>query len=189
MYAAELIYVTSMSFTKIGILFFYYRIFRYSLRFHTAVWVMGTIIVCWYFTSVFVGCFQCHPARYLWDRTIPGGQCLPEDTLWIGSSVSSLVTDAAIWCLPMPIIWRMRATWQQRLAISAVFLLGALYANDSSNSVRKESQAEKVRSVCVTSILRLTTISQLSITDSTSTPPSGRPSSAPWPSSPPASRP
>lgn len=119
--------MTSMSLVKIAILLFYYRIFKVSQRLLIAIWVMGTVIICWYITSVLVGCFQCYPARFLWDRTIPGGKCIPEDALWIGSSVSSLVTDAAILAVPMPIIWNMRVTWRQRIAISAVFLLGSLY--------------------------------------------------------------
>ena len=118
-----------MSSIKIAILIFYYRIFQSSQRFHIAVWVMASVIVCWYLTSALVGCFQCYPARYLWDRTIPGGSCIPENALWIGSSVSSLLTDAAILCLPMPLIWKLRVTWRQRLAISGLFLLGGLFVD------------------------------------------------------------
>ncbi|KAL9630232.1 MAG: hypothetical protein Q9164_006526, partial [Protoblastenia rupestris] len=147
--AAELIYQLSMSCIKISILLFYYRLFRVNTRFVIAVWVMATVTACWYFTSTFVIIFQCFPVHYMWDRKIPGGQCIPQEALWIGSSVTSLLTDVAILCLPMPMIWNLRIPMKQKVALAGVFLLGAF--------------------VCVTSIIRLTTIDELTLTDPTYT--------------------
>ena len=131
--SAELTYQVSMSSIKIAILLFYYRLFSAGRpRFLISIWVMATITMCWYFTSTFIIIFQCFPINYMWDRAVegkvPGGQCIPEEALWIGSSVTSLLTDVAILCLPMPIIWRMKASRNQKIALSAIFLLGALYA-------------------------------------------------------------
>ena len=118
--------MAAMSCIKISILLFYYRLFKSKPAFKIAVWVMGTVTVCWYLTSVLVAIFQCSPIEYQWDRSIPGGQCIRVDALWIGNSVSSLATDVAILCLPIPIIWRMGVTRRQKCAIIGMFLLGAL---------------------------------------------------------------
>lgn len=121
-----------MSCVKIGILLLYYRIFYVHQRFSIAVWVMGTVTVCWYLTTVFVACLQCYPANFMWDRTIPGGQCIPMSALYYGSSVSSLITDIAVFCLPMPVIWNMSVCKNQKIALSVIFLLGGLYVSVQS---------------------------------------------------------
>ena len=121
----EIIYMIAMASIKISILLFYYRLFNSDPRFRIAVWVMATVVMCWYLTSTLIAIFQCSPIPYNWDRTIPGGQCIRTDTLWIGNSVSNLITDVAILCLPLPIIWRMDVTPRQKIAISGMFLLGA----------------------------------------------------------------
>ena len=114
----------AMAAIKISILLFYYRLFHSDQRLKIAVWVMATVVMCWYLTSTLVAIFQCTPIQYDWDRTLPGGQCIREDALWIGNSVSNLVTDVAILCLPMPIIWGMDVTPRQKIAIATMFLLG-----------------------------------------------------------------
>ena len=119
-----------MASIKISILLFYYRLFNSDPRFRIAVWVMATVVMCWYITSTLIAIFQCSPIPYNWDRTIPGGQCLSTYALWIGNSVSSLATDVAILCLPLPIIWRMDVTPRQKTAISGMFLLGAWYVSN-----------------------------------------------------------
>ena len=129
--AAEIIYQLAMTCIKLAILLFYYRLFKVNTRFIIALWVTATVTLCWYFTSTFVIIFQCFPVNYLWNRKIQGGQCIPQKALWIGSSVTSLLTDVAILCLPMPMIWNMRASRNQKIALSAVFLLGALYVSQA----------------------------------------------------------
>ena len=146
--AAELIYQLSMSCIKISILLFYYRLFRVNPRFVIAVWVMATVTACWYFTSTFVIIFQCFPVHYMWDRKIPGGQCIPQEALWIGSSVTSLLTDVAILCLPMPMIWNLRIPKKQKVALAGVFLLGTLYVSEISFEITKlTSYLKRLRNI------------------------------------------
>ena len=114
----------AMASIKIAILLFYYRLFHSDPRLKITVWVMATVVMCWYLTSTLIAIFQCTPVPYNWDRTIPGGQCIRKDALWIGNSVSNLLTDVAILCLPMPIVWRMDVPPRQKIAVSGMFLLG-----------------------------------------------------------------
>ncbi|KAG8528784.1 uncharacterized protein KY384_006472 [Bacidia gigantensis] len=127
-YAAELIYQLAMTCVKLAILLFYYRLFNVNNRFVIAIFVVGTVTLCWYFTSTFIIIFQCRPVNYMWTRVskpLPGGWCIPQEELWTGSSVTSLITDVAVLCLPVPIIWKFSATAYQKVALSGVFLLGA----------------------------------------------------------------
>ena len=149
-----------MTFIKIAILLFFYRLFKVHLNFVIALWVIGTVTICWYFSSTFVIIFQCNPVVFLWNRTIKGGQCLEPHALWIGSSVTSFLTDVAILCLPMPMIWGLKAQRNQKIALTGVFLLGALYVSSFDLWPLTYSC-----SVCITSIIRLSTIKQLSLTD------------------------
>lgn len=48
----------------------------------------------------------------------------------------ALVEDVIILCLPIPIVWRLQMIFRQKIAVTLVFSLGALYGvPDKSISV------------------------------------------------------
>lgn len=42
------------------------------------------------------------------------------------SSVPHMISDVAILVLPLPLIWRLHTTLEQKVGLTAIFLLGGL---------------------------------------------------------------
>ncbi|KAI0190560.1 hypothetical protein F4808DRAFT_444494 [Astrocystis sublimbata] len=45
--------------------------------------------------------------------------------MFIATAISNTLVDIAILCVPLPIVWRLKITTKQKIAVSGVFLLGA----------------------------------------------------------------
>lgn len=106
---------------------FYRRIFgTIDTTFSTAVVSVAIFnFIAWIAVfSIFT--FQCTPIIYTWDRTLVGGRCLPNNVLFWSTSSINIATDIVIVILPIPIVWSMRLTIYQKLAVTGVFLLGGL---------------------------------------------------------------
>lgn len=76
------------------------------------------------------------PVSEFWDRyaltfarTVDCG--VNAIRFFIGNSIPNLLTDAAILVLPIPFVWKLHLPHLQRMTLSSIFLVGALYAEDS----------------------------------------------------------
>lgn len=119
-------YALAIPSVKIAILFLYYRLFGRDVNFRIGLFVVGTVVICWLLTVLFIAIFQCKPISYFWDRTISGGTCLDVNAFFIGNSVTNLFTDVVILCMPVRMVWRLHVEQRQKIALSSIFLLGAL---------------------------------------------------------------
>lgn len=72
--------------------------------------------------------FQCLPVAYFWNKTIPGGRCLPNALITIGltNGVLSFAGDLFILAMPIPMIWKLKMNNRRKLALSGMFALGGL---------------------------------------------------------------
>jgi hypothetical protein len=46
--------------------------------------------------------------------------------MYYAHAISDTLFDVAIWSIPIPLVWRLVMPTRQKVAISAIFLLGAL---------------------------------------------------------------
>lgn len=77
--------------------------------------------------------FQCSPVDYYWKwymvyygESVPAGKCLPHTHQYLGiPQILSTASDLAILFLPVPIIRNLSAQIGRKIALSAMFLLGA----------------------------------------------------------------
>lgn len=44
--------------------------------------------------------------------------------MFIATAISNMVVDIAILAVPIPIVWRLKVSIRQKIALSGVFLLG-----------------------------------------------------------------
>ena len=118
-------YVPSTSLPKLSILALYWRVF--SLKpYRYAVYVTATFIILIWISNVAVDFAECTPFAYSWDKSIPGGHCLNIIILLRYISVSGLVTDAAIMCIPLPMVWHLHVPLSQKVFLAATFLAGSM---------------------------------------------------------------
>ncbi|KAI8627128.1 hypothetical protein F5Y19DRAFT_465925 [Xylariaceae sp. FL1651] len=69
----------------------------------------------------------CTPYRYSWDKTIPGGHCVPLAEVYVASATIDIVTDVAIFILPQQVIWQLQMSTRKRFGLSLIFAVGILY--------------------------------------------------------------
>lgn len=103
-----------------------------------------------YFISVLLESFVlCEPVQYNWDKTIPNGKCHNQSLAYLIAGITNLVIDAFIVALPLPKLYGLQIPLPKRVAIAAMFGLGAL--------------------ICVLSLLRILSVVSWDLTDPTYT--------------------
>lgn len=134
--SGDIMYTTTLAFTKYSILYFYWRIFGHVNQIRGPICVLFGLVTAWLIEVVLVSLFECNPVAYSWDLTIKGGHCVDLFKFFLATLVINFITDIMILALPMPLIWRLQKAVTQRILISGIFLLGSF--------------------VCMISIIRLT---------------------------------
>ncbi|GKZ83045.1 hypothetical protein AnigIFM56816_007873 [Aspergillus niger] len=77
-------------------------------------------------SGIFLACaLQCRPLRAYWDINVKG-RCFSATTYIIVNQAFNVVMDFVILAVPVPMIWRLHRSWQDKLALNAVFALGGL---------------------------------------------------------------
>ena len=107
---------------KLAILTFYYRVFI-TPAFRRVVLATIAFIVLWVLTITIVLALECRPIAKFWNPLTPG-KCFNLVAFSYFTNISNLVTDVWIFLLPIPVIWRLQISNQQRLGLCCVFLIG-----------------------------------------------------------------
>lgn len=108
---------------KISILLFYHRIFVYR-RFRQVNGVAIGFLVCYMIATTLVGIFSCIPVKASWDFTVEPIRCIDENMFYIASASVNVFTDVLILVLPLPIVWKLKISKAQKIAVSFIFALG-----------------------------------------------------------------
>ena len=107
---------------KLSILTFYYRVFITPL-FRKVVLASITFIALWVLTITIVLALDCRPIAKFWNPLLPG-KCFNLVAFSYFTNISNLVTDLWIFFLPIPVIWRLHISRNQKLGLCGVFLIG-----------------------------------------------------------------
>ncbi|KAH6862885.1 hypothetical protein AA0119_g8731 [Alternaria tenuissima] len=115
-------YTLTNGFNKMAFLALYYRVFALK-RFRQACIVLGVISVGWTVSYVVVCIFQCTPVPRVYNRTIPG-TCI--NFFWHrwSNAILNLLTDLAIFILPMPVIFGLNMSKGSRIGLMVLFSMG-----------------------------------------------------------------
>ncbi|KAL1997775.1 hypothetical protein VTN02DRAFT_791 [Thermoascus thermophilus] len=140
------LYNLSLGCTKSSILFNLLRVFpnrRLRIACYVVLGVVATFAL-WASLSAFLNCI---PVKKFWEPDTPG-YCLKFEVLWFLNASVNMVTDLTILILPMPVLSHLQLPRKQKMAIMAVFAVGAV--------------------VCLTSILRLASLKEVATSTDTS---------------------
>lgn len=121
---ASTLWALSASLIKLSILAFYHKVFamrkfRYVLYAECA--LIGGILL----FSIIVPFVLCTPFNYTWNKTIEG-HCMPFMSFYLPVAAVNTFVDLSIFCLPLPILWKLNMAKEKKMALSAVFLLGLM---------------------------------------------------------------
>lgn len=89
---------------------------------------MLVMVVVWIILRTFMLTFRCVPVQSLWDYSITDKVCnLDSGEFFLGTITTHFIMDIAILILPIIEVARLSLPTGQKLAITALFLLGAMY--------------------------------------------------------------
>ena len=130
-YGIEILYPPLVTAIKCSILTLYLRLFGVRPLFRKTIYVMLALVVGWCVGVFFAAIFQASPPELFWMtnlRDLPKGAHHIDFTAYlIGSAVPNVVMDFAILLLPMGIVWQLQISKSRKMALSAIFAVGALY--------------------------------------------------------------
>ena len=110
---------------KMSILLFYIRLFGVRNAFRYSVFGIMAATWAWGIAVLFATLFQCDPIAGNWDKKIPGSHCLL-DRILLKLSIPNAVLDWFVLFLPIVVVWQLHVSIERKVALSAIFLAGAL---------------------------------------------------------------
>ncbi|PYI04564.1 hypothetical protein BO78DRAFT_471214 [Aspergillus sclerotiicarbonarius CBS 121057] len=120
LYVFQIFYVLGPASVKLSLLFLYRRVFERS-KFLRLVYGMMGLIVIFGIVMTFMAIFNCTPISAFWTKR---GTCFDFALFALGYAVVNIITDLAIWLMPIPIIWKIQMPMHQKIALSLIFALG-----------------------------------------------------------------
>ncbi|PYH90482.1 hypothetical protein BO71DRAFT_433807 [Aspergillus ellipticus CBS 707.79] len=109
LFIAEIAYATILAIAKFSILAMYWRLFNAERSVRISIYSLAVITMC------------------LWLMMFIEAHChLNPRTTFIGSAVPNIVTDVALLCLPVRVIWGLHSNLSQKITLTSIFLMGSL---------------------------------------------------------------
>ena len=111
---------------KLSILVLYRRIFC-TTAFRRVALIVGTIVMVWFIVAIFTDIFQCRPFQAAFNpELLPTKQCINLEAYYRGVTASNLCIDVVMLYMPLHMVWRLRLSMRQKVALSSIFLLGTV---------------------------------------------------------------
>ena len=125
-FAAEILYVLTISFAKFSVLLLYCSLFP-GERFALCAKCLAGVVLAWATACIFGAIFSCVPVQGSWDLGTRGhSKCINSTQFFIGNAIPNMITDAAILILPMRMIWRLQLSTKRKIIVFGMFLMGGL---------------------------------------------------------------
>jgi len=124
LYVLEAIYPFCTGSTKLSILLLYRRIFTTNNpHFKYALYSIASILVGWAVAGFFSTVFQCWPVHTIWDHT--GDECIDLVPALVALATINTLLNGAVLILPLPMLWNLRISLQQKIGVCGIFVLGS----------------------------------------------------------------
>ncbi|KAK1546048.1 hypothetical protein CPAR01_00015 [Colletotrichum paranaense] len=121
-YISIVFYNIALLAIKLSFLCQYYRIMavpRMRRIYAVALLVVGA----WSTSQVFIAAFQCLPVEGFWDKSV-ASHCIPNQPQWYVNAAGNIITDVAVFALPLPIFWHLSLPRKQKALLMGIFSLG-----------------------------------------------------------------
>ncbi|KAJ5100497.1 hypothetical protein N7456_006549 [Penicillium angulare] len=123
-FAAAYLYDACITFPKLAVLCFYYRVFRRGGVWVTpTLWVVGGLCTCWLIGSWIATTLQCTPIRASWE-TVAGSKCVKQSTFFTATAAPSAILDVIILLIPLPLLWALQMTRMKKAMLTGIFICG-----------------------------------------------------------------
>ena len=123
---ASVTYALTITLVKVSILLLYRRIFV-TPSFRHVTLVVGAISVIWGVITILGQIFLCRPISAAWDpNSLFTDKCLDVQAYLKGVTVSNLLIDVIILCLPIYMVLRLQLPIRKKIVVSGIFMVGGL---------------------------------------------------------------
>ncbi|KAI1611340.1 hypothetical protein EDD36DRAFT_285916 [Exophiala viscosa] len=116
-------YSAALAAAKISILIQFLRFFKDKASRFVAWTLIGLVsaycLICWIATAC-----ACRPIAMYWDPRVRGGHCFQILTFWLFSAAFHIVTDIALWILPIPTLVALQMPHRQKYSLIGIFAIG-----------------------------------------------------------------
>jgi hypothetical protein len=127
--AFQVLYAFSIILSKGALLLLYLRVFTSQMKKFTLTLLIVAFIVLTTGTSyAFVAIFQCSPVSFAWDKGISSGKCVDFGMVAKWLSIPNVVDGLVMLTMPIPVVWALAIETQQKIALTATFFHGIMYA-------------------------------------------------------------
>ena len=120
----QVLYSTTIFLIKLSWLALLYRSFPVKWLLHATV-VIGSLIAAYTVVQIVCAVLHCVPIRALWNPQVIG-RCINLNDVFMLCGSLNIATDIAILCLPMPELWKLKASNIRKAQVTFMFLLGGL---------------------------------------------------------------
>ena len=115
-----------------SILILYLRLFAVNRTFRYLTWLTMFFVCGYLFANLWTQIFGCSPRSKYWDPDTPG-HCINYTKAGLAYGSMNILSDLLIFTLPLPIIWRLELSRNQKIGVSLIFMSGAVYADNHPN--------------------------------------------------------
>ncbi|KAK0515948.1 hypothetical protein JMJ35_001982 [Cladonia borealis] len=144
--AATTVWPTANTLVKISVLHFYTKIFNTRMLASSA-YAIGAVTLAFWLSTVMTAFLICRPFAFNWDKLMTNGYCGNLSAYYLSTGIVNLLIDVIIVALPLPLLWGLQMKTSRKIALTAIFSLGAL--------------------ICIISIVRIDAINRLNYSDIT----------------------
>lgn len=126
-YIATVVYCPMALIVKIALLYILIRVFSPYRKKIIGIYAFLGILCVYYIIAEFIKIFMCNPVPAYWQgQTAPGVKCLDQQAAFIADSVISLVSDAIILVVPLPLTWSLQMSRNKKLRVMGILSAGGL---------------------------------------------------------------
>lgn len=117
-------YNLTLATIKLTFLFQYYRVLSIH-KMKRVIWALGTVIMLWAVSQLLVVIFSCSPVDKFWNTDVEG-HCMSNLPFWYINAAGNIVTDLAIFIMPLPVLNKLQLRKKQKYFLIGIFSLGFL---------------------------------------------------------------
>ncbi|KAK4158973.1 hypothetical protein QBC43DRAFT_273398 [Cladorrhinum sp. PSN259] len=121
-FISVVLYRSSLIAVKVCFLLHYLRIFPLP-KVRTACYVLLVVVGVWGILQLSLIIFQCRPISGFWDKS-SSPECIPIGAQWYVHASGNIVTDIAIFVLPLPVLNILRLRTVDKMCLLGIFSLG-----------------------------------------------------------------
>ena len=121
---ASALYAPPILCVKLSVLSLYRRLFPSKIL-KKALILVAIFVFSYSIAAVFTVVFQCYPIQANWDPAV-SGRCIDFGSCVLAFGICNIVSDFTILALPLPVLWRLQVSRNQKWVLVGLFLSGGL---------------------------------------------------------------